>query len=473
MSHLVVVGFGVTGRAVAGAAGGRGQPVVVIDDALPPGAPPEAAAPGVEVRATPVGADLDDLLAGATMVVPSPGVPAGHPVLVAASAVGVPVRSEIELAWARLAMRPEPRPLLVAVTGTNGKTTVTTLVAAVLAASGLRAVTGGNIGRPLIDAVNADADVVVAEVSSFQLQHTERWRPRVSCWLNLAEDHLDWHPDAAHYAAAKGRIWANQAEGDTVVVNADDPGVAAAAAGVPAGVRLWRYGTGAGCDLVDASPSGAADAPALARLLGPDGHDLLLGRHLRRALPHDRSNALAAAAAALAAGAGATGVAEGLAAAAPLPHRVELVAEADGIRWYDDSKATTPASVLAATSGMRSVVLIAGGRNKGLDLGALRRSAPPVHAVVAIGDAAEEVAAAFDGAAVVRRAPDMAAAVAAAGGLARPGDAVLLSPGCASFDWYRSYAARGDDFSRLVLSRLGRSRADADAAPTPPVEAHQ
>lgn len=443
-----MVGFGTTGRAVAAALAVEGDEVVVLDDAPAPGAAADAAAIGALLVPTPPGGGLGEVLAGAGRVVPSPGVPVAHPVLLAAAAAGIEVSSEVELASRRLARRPAPRPALVAVTGTNGKTTVTTLVAAILTASGRRAVAAGNIGRPLLEAVDDDAEVVVAEVSSFQLHHTSRWHPEVSCWLNLADDHLDWHPDRAHYAAAKARIWANQGPGDTAVVNLDDADVVRAAASVPPGVAVLGFGTRADAAYRDASPADAAADPAAARLLGPDGGDLLAGGCLPRALPHDRANALAAAAVATAAGATPEGVAEGLAATGPLPHRVELVAEGAGVRWYDDSKATTPASVLAATSGFDSVVLVAGGRNKGLDLSPLRRTAPPVRAVVAIGEAADEVAAVFAGAVPVRRAADMADAVSTAAGLARPGDAVVLSPGCASFDWYPSYAARGDDFTR-------------------------
>lgn len=448
--RVLVVGFGVTGRAVASTLAAAGDRVLVVDDLPGPDAARVAESCGATLAATPAGADLALLLAGVDTVVPSPGIPASHPVIVAAQAAGVVVRSEIELAWDRLRRRPPPRPALLAITGTNGKTTVTTLVAAVLAASGLRAVTGGNIGRPLIDAVDADADAVVAEVSSFQLQHTDGWHPQVSCWLNLAEDHLDWHPTMDHYARAKARIWRNQGAGDSAVVNLDDPVVAAAAQGIPAGVERITVGTSSAATYFDATPAGAGSDPARVALRGPDGADLLLGGRLPRALPHDRANALAAAAVATAAGASPEGTAEALCNAELLPHRVALVADSGGLRWYDDSKATTPASVLAATAGMASVVLIAGGRNKGLDLRRLRNAAPPVHAVVAIGEAAGEVAAAFEGVAEVRGAPDMAAAVAAAAAMARPGDAVLLSPGCASFDWYRSYAERGDDFAAAV-----------------------
>jgi UDP-N-acetylmuramoylalanine--D-glutamate ligase len=175
---------------------------------------------------------------------------------------------------------------------------------------------------------------------------------------------------------------------------------------------------------------------------------------LPRALPHDIANALAAAAVSLAAGATVEGVAAGLASAPQLPHRVSLVGEGGGVRWFDDSKATTPASVLSAVAGFPSVVLIAGGRNKGLDLSALAAAAPPVRSAVAIGESAPEVSRALAGRVPVRQAETMAEAVDMAAEVARPGDAVLLSPGCTSFDWYASYAARGDEFARIVRCRL-------------------
>ncbi|HLY81343.1 MAG TPA: UDP-N-acetylmuramoyl-L-alanine--D-glutamate ligase, partial [Acidimicrobiales bacterium] len=346
---------------------------------------------------------------------------------------------------------------MVAITGTNGKTTVTTLVAAMITASGRRAIAAGNIGLPLVDAVGRPADVVVAEVSSFQLQFTESFRPDVSCWLNLAEDHLDWHPTLAHYAAAKARIWAAQGPGDVAVLGADDPAVMAAAGdpahGLPAGVTRWTFSTSGPADFSVDRASGL--------LTGPGASPLVEIGRLRRALPHDLTNGLAAAACALAVGATAEGCRQALEGFEPLPHRVELVADAAGVRWYDDSKATTPASELAAVAGFDSVVLIAGGRNKGLDLGVLATAVPPVRAVVAIGEAACEVEEAFRGRVQVMVARSMADAVATASQVSRPGDAVLLSPACASFDWYRNYAERGQDFAALVTAQLGRAGKEA------------
>ncbi len=423
--RAVVVGLGATGQAVTRHLVGDGWEVVVVEDH------PTANTSGAAER---LGATLGTAAdaAGADVVVPSPGVPPRHPVHEVASRAGVPVLSEVELAW-----RAADDKRLVAVTGTNGKTTVTTLVAAMLVESGRTAVAAGNIGLPLIDAVAQDVDVVVAEVSSFQLQHTEGFRPSVAVWLNLAEDHLDWHTTIEHYAAAKARIWANQGGDDVAVANAEDEAVAKAAASAPG--RVVTFGLAEGEYRVS---SGA--------LRTPDGAEVIDCEDLPRNLPHDVANALAATAAAIAAGAELAACRAALSAFHGLPHRLQLVLESGGVRYYDDSKATTPASVLAALRGFDSVVLIAGGRNKGLDLGVLRREAHRLRAVVSIGEAASQVASALEGTTQVIPAGSMVDAVMAARSAARPGDAVVLSPGCASFDWYGSYGERGEDFVRTV-----------------------
>ena len=440
---VVVIGFGVTGRAVARALTRSGRAVMVFDDSVSPEQAAVAESIGVPLEPTPQAAELVERLRGATMVVPSPGVPPVHKVFEAARQAGVAVRSEIELGYLESASR--GRPLLVAITGTNGKTTVTTLVTAMLQASGVAAVSAGNIGVPLIEAAGLDADVCVAEVSSFQLQFTEKFRPVVSCWLNLSEDHLDWHPDMTHYAAAKARIWRNQRDRDTAVVNLDDPVVSSSISSVPEGVLVAGFSTkGLSADY-------RLEGGWLA---GPDGARIAAVGDLRRSLPHDISNALAASAVALSAGATVEGCRDALAGTPLLPHRVTLVGSAGGVEWYDDSKATTPASVIAAVAGFASVVLIAGGRNKGLDLGALGSTVPPVKAVVAIGESAEEVANAFKETVPVTLAASMEEAVRAAASYAKPGDAVLLSPGSASFDWYSSYAERGDNFAAIVRSEI-------------------
>jgi UDP-N-acetylmuramoylalanine--D-glutamate ligase len=432
---VAVVGFAVTGQAVARALRAAGTQVVAVEDA--PTAEHEAAARslGVELVTSPDGDRLAAVVGRCELVVVSPGVTPRHPVF----SLVPPSRlvSEIELAY-----RLSPIPI-VAVTGTNGKTTVTILVTAMLVASGVRAEASGNIGAPLISTVTGgEADVAVAEVSSFQLALSTSFRPRVAAWLNVAENHLDWHRTYHDYVAAKERIWANQRDGDVAVANCDDP-VVIVAARRSAG-RLVTFGTtGDGYRLEGGS------------FLAPGGGLLATSADLARDLPHDRLNALAALATAIEAGGAPDGCRAALRVTEPPAHRLTHVATVDGVEYYDDSKATTPAAVAAAIRGFESVVLILGGRNKGLDLSAVRRAvddqaALVVRGVVAIGEAGADVAAAFAPDYGVITASSMGEAVAAAAGLARPGDTVLLSPACASFDWYESYATRGDDFAAEV-----------------------
>ena len=433
-ASVLVFGFAVTGTAVARHLLADGVKVVAADDAPNEAMRRRAAELEVELLESPDAEELARVARKVAAVVVSPGVPIHHPVF----QLGLPMLSEVELAG-RLATAP-----MVAVTGTNGKTTVTTLVARMLEASGRRAVAAGNIGLPLLDAVSAPADVLVVEVSSFQLALTEQFCPQVAVWLNLAPDHLDWHPTFEHYAAAKAKVWANQGPSGVAVANAEDAAVMEAARSARG--RLVTFGLSAG----DYRMEGEC-------LCGPGGEPIICAGRLPRSLPHDRANALAAAAAALTAGADLEACRSVLASFEGLPHRVQPVGDVQGVRFYDDSKATTPASVLAALSGFDSVVLIAGGRNKGLDLSVLGEAKTRLRAVVAIGEAADEITSAFDGpgGVPVIRAWSMADAVKAATHAAEVGDTVLLSPGCTSFDWYSSYAERGDEFTRLVKELAG------------------
>jgi UDP-N-acetylmuramoylalanine--D-glutamate ligase len=283
------------------------------------------------------------------------------------------------------------------------------------------------------------------EATSFRLRWLTCFAPMVGTWLNLAQDHLDWHPGLDAYAAAKARIWEFQEPADTAVAFADDPVVMAHAAHCTA--RLVTFGRGDdGGPLASRPDYHEADG----QLVTPHGR-LLAVSDLWRQFPHDRTNALAAAATVLEGGlATPDGVRDALRAFAGIHHRIELVAEGAGVRWYDDSKATTPHAALTAIRGFERVVLVAGGRNKDLDLGPMAAEPDRMVGVVAIGDAAADVARAFEGVCPVTTASSMEAAVDAAGAMAAPGDAVLLSPGCASFDWYGGYAERGDHFARLA-----------------------
>jgi UDP-N-acetylmuramoylalanine--D-glutamate ligase len=440
LHHVVVIGLGVTGRAVVEALRSHEIEVVAVDDHPSEEVTAAAASLGVDLLVAPSEHDLAGALAGADALLPSPGVPDRHAAFAVADRLGVPVLSEFDLA-----ARWDDRPV-VAITGTDGKTTVTTMVTEMLEASGRRSVACGNTDTPLVAAIaDPSTEVFVVEASSFRLGHSRRFRPDVAVWLNFAPDHLDVHDSLGAYEAAKARIWSDLREGEGLAVaNAEDPVVLANRNARVETVTFGPDGSGADATVDDGV------------LCLPDGTALVALDELPRALPHDVSNALAASVAAVAAGADIDAVRSVLRRFAGLPHRVQLVAEADGVRWYDDSKATTPHATLAAVAGFDSVVLVAGGRNKGLDLGPLAGTVPPVRAAVAMGEAAADVAAALEGrceVAVVTT--SMADVVATAARLARAGDAVLLSPGCTSFDWFGSYAERGDAFSAEVRALVG------------------
>jgi UDP-N-acetylmuramoylalanine--D-glutamate ligase len=436
----LVVGLGVTGRAVARALAAHGDDVALADDRPGDAARALAGELGVDLVAAPDEGRLRALVRSSVAVLPAPGLPARHPVFGLAAEAGVPVLSEFDLA-----ARWDDRPVL-AVTGTDGKTTVTTLVRDMLEASGMAAVAVGNTEVPLVASLDdPTVDVFVVEASSFRLDHSRRFAPQVGTWLNFAPDHLDSHPDLAAYEAAKARIWRDQSPDQVAVGNADDPVVARHLAEAPA--RRVAFGLSAGATLDATVVDGV--------LVGPGGVELVRVDELPRRFPHDVANGLAAAATALSGGAAPGAVATVLRSFRGLPHRVALVGEAGGVRYYDDSKATTPHAAVAGVAGFDSVVMICGGRDKGLDLRDLTEAAGRVRAVVAIGEAADAVAAAFEGLRPVRRAGSMDEAVRLASELAVPGDAVVLSPGCASFDWYGSYGERGDDFARAAREVAG------------------
>lgn len=437
LSAPLIVGFGVTGQAVAATLIERGYRPTVVDDAPSERARVTASSMEVDLLAGPSTQALVDAVNRASVLLPSPGVPDAHPVFVAAASSGVPIRSEFDLAhlW-------DDRPI-VAITGTNGKTSVTMLVTAALEASGLRAEAVGNTPTPLVAAIgDPDIDVFVVEASSFRLAHSHRFRPTVATWMNFAPDHLDAHADLETYRRAKASIWNHLGPDAVAVANVDDSVVMAAR---PVDGHVVTFGLAAGDWRVDGD-----------KLVGPSGALVLIDRLARRR-PHDLSNAACAAATAMAAGATLEGVVTALEAFDGLPHRLAPVGVWDGVSWFNDSKATVPQATLAAVGGFESVVLIAGGRNKGLDMSELATTAPPVHTVIATGEAADEIASVFGSTeAVVVRATSMADAINLAAQASKPGDTVLLSPACTSFDWYDSYGQRGDDFVSLVTAKFAR-----------------
>lgn len=439
--RVLVLGLGVSGEAAARHLLALGAEVTVVDEA--DDAALRERAGRLEGARVALGrpAAAADGLAGADLVVTSPGVPERSPVLAAAREAGIPVWSEVELAF-RLARAP-----ILGVTGTNGKTTTTGMLAAALAGVGMRAAAAGNIGRPLVDAAVEGHEVVVAELSSFQLRHVVSFRAPVGVLLNVADDHLDWHGSFDRYLAAKARLFSNQRAGDWAIHH-DDP-TCAGAAGCGGGKPL-SFSPGA-------PPSHGAGVED-GWITVPQGRVVEAARLRAKGRPN-LANAVAAAAGACAYGADPEGVGQALALVEPLRHRMELVAEIGGVTYLDDSKATNPHAVLSALEGLERVILIAGGRNKGLDLSGLAAAANSVRSVVAIGESASEVAAAFESAGTpVERAAGMEEAVRQASDRATAGDTVLLSPGCASLDMFADYRARGEAFRAAVKRLEGGTR---------------
>jgi UDP-N-acetylmuramoylalanine--D-glutamate ligase len=346
----------------------------------------------------------------------------------------------------------------VAITGTNGKSTTTTLAGEMLAATGHPTFVGGNLGTPLSAVVGtpaAGADgFVVVEVSSFQLETTSRFRPQVAVLLNITPDHLDRYADLEEYAAAKARLFAAQTAEDFAVLNVDDSRVAALAPTLRS--QVLRFST-----RLRPSP----EQPLAGWLEGDELCLLLPGEELERypaTSPglvgrHNQENALAAALAARLLGATGQEVLATLGAFRPLPHRMTLVGTAGQVAYYDDSKGTNVDAVVAALDGFpRPVVLIAGGRDKGGSYDPLAEVLGRVgRAAVLIGEAAARIEEAIGKATKVARAGSMDEAVAVASRLAHPGDAVVLSPACSSFDMFRDYKHRGEAFQAAVLRLMG------------------
>ena len=456
MTRALVYGLAVTGSATVRAMTTRGIEVVAADDTDTVPRRALAAELGVDLRIAPDDAALNDLIASCDIVVPAPGVPERHRAMDAARNHGRRLVNEIELAYEWEQARPGgPRPML-AVTGTDGKTTTTLWAVEMLAAAGCRSVAAGNTDVPLVAAIDLDVDAFVVECTSFRLALTHRFRGNAAAWLNFAPDHLDWHYSMTTYADAKNRIFANQRPDDVAIGSLTDVEVMRRLTTAPA--RRVTFGAAAADYRVEDGT-----------LVGPHG-DLGAVTTLRRRLPHDLTNGLAAAALVLESGlADVSSVAAGLASFVGPPHRIELVGEVDGVAWYNDSKATTPHAAAVALAGFDRVVLIAGGRNKGLDLSPMAAQAERVRTVVAIGEAADVIADAFAGAPgnpTILRASSIPDAVDVAGAAARPGDVVLLSPGCASFDWYPDggFVARGDHFRDLVTARCSAALPSATGA---------
>lgn len=466
ITSAVVLGLGISGEAAARALLDRGTAVTVMDE----GDTPDLRTKAEALRSRGAEVKLAVSEAGITWpetVVVSPGIPPSDPLILSALDAGSEVISEIELGW-RMA---DGRIPVIGVTGTNGKTTVTSLLTAVLVAGGIKAVAAGNIGYPFVtavqdlvaqdpvaqDLVDGEPATIVCELSSFQLMFCERLRPDVAILLNVAEDHLDWHGTAAEYAETKARITENQRSEDLFVFRGGDPGCMAAASQSPARLAVFgaersielREQTEVGLGRAISSSAGVEDGWVVVRGESFEGRIVSLA-DIRLKGRHNAENIAAASLAAIHMGVDSDVIAQAVREFEPLAHRISVVAEKAGVTYIDDSKATNPHATMQALADLERVILIAGGLSRGLDLTCLSAVKGKLVGVVVMGESAKELKQIFTGV-PVKHALSVEEAVAGATLMASPGDTVLLSPACASWDQYSSYKERGERFARAVM----------------------
>ena len=451
--QVLVVGLARTGIATALFCAARGAHVTVTEERSESQITETAAklrAAGVTLE---LGGHKARTFVEQDLIVSSPGVPPTMPALASARVIGIPVWSEIELAWRFLRGR------LVCITGSNGKTTTTSLIGHILETAGLPVQVAGNIGTPLISRVDvsSDAGFTVVEASSFQLESISAFRPDVAVLLNVTPDHLDRHGSFETYGRSKARIFENQTEEDAAVLNADD---AAAQQYTPSRPPVFWFSrqkrVASGCFLRD-------DEIVFRR----DGTETVVLRRRDIGLrgDHNVENVLAAAAAATLAGVEPAPIAEGVRSFAGVEHRIEFVAAISDVEYFNDSKATNVDATLKALDAFpNNLLVILGGKDKGSDYTILRKSLRQ-HArmVLLIGAAADKIESQLGGVVPVERAGTMSRAVKLAEERARPGDTVLLSPACASFDQFESYEHRGRVFKQLVRGLAERNAADEPA----------
>ncbi|WCD85986.1 UDP-N-acetylmuramoylalanine--D-glutamate ligase [Streptomyces xanthophaeus] len=472
--NITVAGLGVSGVSAARALAGLGASVTVVDGGDGEGLrarADELAGLGISVRL----GDAQTLPEGTDLVVTSPGWKPDSPLFAAAAAAGVEVVGDVEIAWQLRGLTSgQPVPWL-AITGTNGKTTTTQMLASILKAAGLRTAAVGNIGTPIIDVVLDEGayDVLAVELSSYQLHWAPSLRAHSAAVLNLAPDHLDWHGSMEEYAADKGRIY----EGNTVacVYNVADPATERLVedADVEVGCRAIGFTLGAPGPSMLGVVDGILVDRAFVENRQKNAQELAQVEDVNPPAPHNIANALAAAALARAFGVEPRAVRDGLRNFRPDAHRVAHVDEVDSVTYVDDSKATNTHAAEASLAAFEPVVWIAGGLAKGATFDELvQKSAKRLRGVVLIGADRALIAEAL-----ARHAPEvpvvdlartdtgaMLAAVREAARLAEPGDTVLLAPACASMDMFANYNKRGDAFADAVRELAAESAADAAKA---------
>jgi UDP-N-acetylmuramoylalanine--D-glutamate ligase len=447
---FLVVGLGMSGFAVARFLKRRGG-IVTITDRSPANRLQQylADVEALDVRLE-LGGHAESSFTAADYIIVSPGVPLTIPPLRLAAEANVPIMGEIELA-AVFITKP-----IVAITGTNGKTTATTLVGDMLKQSGKHVFVGGNIGKPLISFIDKgeNADVAVVEISSFQLDGYFGFRPNIAVLLNIAEDHLDRYEDFEAYVRSKGRLFDAQTTEDTAVLNGSDFHVLQAAK--KAKSRKYYFNSGQNISNGAVTTENGID-------LIEDGN-MIGGIEIRQPYlkaPHNLENVSAAALAAFSAGGTVAGIQAAIDDFRGLPHRLEYVDTLKDVAYFNDSKATNPDAVRRALEWFNCpVVLLMGGMDKGCDYGVLRNVIREhARALVLFGAARGKIQVALNGAVPVWSEETLARAVNRAGDLAETGDVVLLSPACSSFDAYESYARRGEDFRKIVGELKGESDA--------------
>jgi UDP-N-acetylmuramoylalanine--D-glutamate ligase len=438
--RVLVVGLARTGVATSHFCAARGAIVTATDTRTENAigeALPQLRAAGVHLE---LGGHSKELFLIQDLIIPSPGVPADAPPLQAARANGITIWSEIELADRFLKGR------LIGITGSNGKTTTTSLIEHILMSSGVPTILAGNIGTPLISIVEQtnDRTVTLAELSSFQLELIETFRPNISVFLNLTPDHLDRHHTFEGYGAAKARIFENQTESDSAVLNADDPATTKYAPSKPQMFWFSRKQRVAQGTFV-------RETEIIFRSDGKE-ETVLKIQDIPLAGAHNVENVLAAVAATRLAGAEAAAIAKGVRSFYGVEHRLEFVAEIGGVRYYNDSKATNVDATLKALDAFPGrILVILGGKDKGSDY-TLLRALLREKAILAllIGAATDKIEKQIAGSVAIERAGTIERAVEIASHAARPGDIVLLAPACASFDQFENYEHRGRVFKNLV-----------------------